>query len=124
MKLAKGLILGITAVSAAIALYLLIIGVPATTVEAIGANSAAVPLTRVENEPYFPAILLLLAMILLAVGILRQRRLTAWAGIIGSFLFSLLFLFSGAIYFLPATILLFILLFWLSRDGRTFLNSN
>jgi hypothetical protein len=50
MKLVKGFILGITAASAAIALYLLIVGVPATTAEAIGADSTAVLLTHVENE--------------------------------------------------------------------------
>ncbi len=93
-----------------LAVYWLIVGHKWTGITSQG--YAGVPPTPfVTYEPYPPAVMYLVAAVLLVVGLVRLRWLPmAWLGLALLFTWSLLFLFSSGAEVLPAAAALLILL--------------
>ena len=97
------------------ALTLLVVGekitiVPESPIEEIN-KTDPVPMTMsIEYIPYPPAIIPLLAAVLLLAGLLGRNQLLAWIGLAILLVFSLLFLFSSGGILLPIAGLLLLLL--------------
>lgn len=85
-------------------------GVSETPIEEIN-NADPVPLAMsIEYVPYPPAIVPLLAAVLMLTGLMGRKQILAWIGLGILLVFSLLFLFSSGGILLPIVGLLIILL--------------
>lgn len=97
------------------AITLLVVGetitvVQETSIEEINTTDPVPMPVSIEYVPYPPAIVLLLAAVLLLAGLLGRKQFLAWIGLAILLLFSLLFLFSSGGILLPIAVLLLILL--------------
>lgn len=99
---------------------LLIVGQPVTIFqEGIGTGQPFGP-SVVENVRYQPAIIPLIAGLVLLAGLLWKKTMIAWVGLGILVVFSILFLFSSGGAFIPAAgiLLVLLLIMYFTREKR------
>jgi hypothetical protein len=96
-------------------LFLAFIGMPSSVVQEAGALNGEVMQIQFLHTPH--ALVGVLAATLLLIGLLRQKLLIAWCGLLVLFAYSTLFMFSIGAGLLPGAILLLILLIIIQKVG-------
>jgi hypothetical protein len=96
---------------AAYGLFLALVGMPGAVVqERVQGMDAPDAGVNIRYDPIPHALIGVLAAAMILVGLLKQKLLIAWSGLVVLFAYSVLFLFSVGAGLLPVAVLLLILL--------------